>query len=361
MSRYEERLASDRTEIRTRVVGVGRQVCAAVNEAVDALLARDRARSAAVVLGDLPINREVRAIDKLCHAFVARHLPSAGHLRFVSSVLQVNIALERIGDYAVTIAREAVQLMAVPEGQIAEDLKKLRDEATAILGQAIRAIDQQDAELARATKPRTKDVEQLYARTFRRLTREGGELPLADAFALLMVFSRLERVSDQAKNLCEETLFALTGETKPPKRYKILFVDARDTLIGPLAVALARKAFPESGEYSSAGFQAGDALAPELEAVAESLSLDISGLAPKPLRADRETLEQYHVVVCLTQDASRHIPEIPYATVLLEWDLPRLSDPGVGATLDARLREIVKRLGAEIRDLMVTMRGEEAE
>ena len=69
-----------------------------------ALLTRDRELAAEVILGDLPINREVRAIDALCHAFVARHLPSAGHLRFVSSVLRLNVELERIGDYAVTIA-----------------------------------------------------------------------------------------------------------------------------------------------------------------------------------------------------------------------------------------------------------------
>src|SRR5690606_3605260 len=192
-------------------------------------------------------------------------------------------------------------------------------------------------------------------------TREGDELPLADAFALLMVVSRIERVSDQAKNLCEEPLFALTGETKPPKRYQILFVAARDTLIGPLAVALARKAFPASGEYSRAGEQAGDELAPELENLADKRSLDTSRHAPTQLKTDRETLEQFHVIVCLTPEASRHIPDVPYATVLLEWDLPKLSAPDAGDSLDARLAEIAQRLGTEIQELMVTMRGEEAE
>jgi phosphate transport system protein len=361
MSRYEERLAVDKAEIRTRVAEVGRRVGEAVAGAVAALMARDKAKAYAIVLGDLPINREVRAIDKLCHAFVARHLPSAGHLRFVSSVLQVNIALERIGDYAVTIAREAVQIFEVPPGRISDDLKELSDRAVDILAQAVRAFAEESADLARATKPLTKDIERRYGDMFRHLTREGAELPLTDAFALLMVFSRLERVSDQARNLCEETLFAVTGETKPPKRYRILFVDARDTLIGPLAVALANKAFPNSGEYESAGFQAGDQVAPELESLAEEFSLDLAGLGPSPLNTDREFLEKYHVIVCLSPDASRHIREVPYATVLLEWELPRLSDGSAGATLDARLREIVERLSGEIRDLMVTMRGEEAE
>jgi phosphate transport system protein len=361
MSRYEERLAGDRSEIRRRVGAVGKRVAQAVDDAVDALLAGDRARCYAVVLGDLPINREIRAIDARCHAFVARHLPSAGHLRFVSSVLQLNIALERIGDYAVTIAREAVKLMAPPPEAIARDMSELKSEATAILRQAVRAFEEQNVELARATKPQTKQVERHYADTFRRLTREGDELPLADAFALLMVFSRIERVSDQAKNLCEETVFELTGETKPPKRYNVLFVDARDTLIGPLAAALAKKAFPDSGHYDSAGFSAGDALAPEMEALATELSLDVDGVHPTPLDASRESLEKYHVIVCLTPDAEKHIPKIPYASALLTWKLPRLSEPGSESNVDARLRELRKHLVSEIRDLMVLLRGDSAD
>ena len=49
------------------------------------------------VLGDNPINRNSRKLDSLCHAFIARHLPSAGHLRLMSSIVRVNVALERIG------------------------------------------------------------------------------------------------------------------------------------------------------------------------------------------------------------------------------------------------------------------------
>ena len=43
--------------------------------------------------------------------------------------------------------------------------------------------------------------------------------------ALLSALNHLERISDQAKNICEETLFTITGETKAPKVYKILFLD----------------------------------------------------------------------------------------------------------------------------------------
>ena len=46
-----------------------------------------------VVLGDRRVNRKIRDIDHMCHAFIVRHAPSAGHLRYVSAVLR----LEKLG------------------------------------------------------------------------------------------------------------------------------------------------------------------------------------------------------------------------------------------------------------------------
>lgn len=357
MSRYEERLTSDKTAIRERVVAVGGRVERAVSDAVAALVARDRAAAYRVVLGDLPINREIRAIDRLCHAFVARHLPSAGHLRFVSSVLQMNVALERVGDYAVTISREAVQLAEDPPDDLARELTALCSEVGGILRQAILAFANQDAELARKAKPLARNVDARYGRTLHEALDKGVGRSLSDTFRLLTVFSKLERVSDQAKNVCEETLFEVTGETKPPKRYVVLFVDDDSTRLAPLAAALARKAYPESGEYSCAGHAPGDALAPELEALAERIGLDLEGVRPARLDASHQALETYHVVVCLTSGAEARIPTVPYATSLLTWN-PLPADGSVeGDGLDAA----AKVLTSEIRELMTTMRGTEAE
>jgi len=359
MSRYEQRLAADKAHIRQRVAAIGQVVGEAVDNAVRSLLSGDVSACHAIALADLPINREVRAIDKLCHAFVARHLPSAGHLRFVSSVLQMDVALERIGDYAVTIAREGIGLSEPPPEPIAEAIRVLSDQARGMLADAMRSFTDKDAGLAKKTKPIAKEVGRTYGQMFRAMTEGDVSRSLKDAVALLTVYNKLERVSDQAKNICEETIFELTGETKPPKRYKILFLDARNSMIAPLAEAIARKAFPDSGEYQSAGWNAGDELSPELTEFADSRGLDLTGVTAAALENEREALEHFHVIVCLTTDAARHIPEVPYATILLEWDLPKLADAG-DESIPARLDAISKELSSHIRELMVTMRGEEA-
>ncbi len=125
MSHYEERMQRDLDEIRDRVAEIGSQVETAVRSAVEALLSRDVAAAAEIVLADHSINRATREVDALCHVFVARHLPSAGVLRTISSVLRLTVGLERVGDYAVTIGRETAQLdSAVPE-TIAKDAQMI--------------------------------------------------------------------------------------------------------------------------------------------------------------------------------------------------------------------------------------------
>jgi phosphate transport system protein len=359
MSVYERRLASDKDEIRRRIRDAGERVKQAIADSVEALLRQDEQTCSRVILGDPPINREIRAIEKLCHVFVARHLPSAGHLRFVSSVLRLTVALERVGDYASSIAREGVQLSTPPPERIAAEVRQLCKHACLMLSSALTAFSQKDEELARSTRPKTRELEGVYAKAFDDLLGLGTSVPTADLFALVAVFHRLGRVSDQAQNLCEAALFELTGESKPPRHYDVLFVDARGTLVAPLAVALARRAFPKSGTYSAAGFQAGDTLAPELQTLADSLSLDVGGVVPRALDASVEALQAHDIIVCLTPEARRHIPRVPFNTVLLVWDVPLLSG-GPDQELPLRLQHVVRFLSSEIDQLLVTLRGEDA-
>lgn len=363
MTHYEQRLERDLTTIRERVEKVGQKVEAALKDAVHSALSGEHELAYRVILGDLPINREVRAIDKLCHGFVARHLPSAGHLRFISSVLRLDVELERIGDYAVAIAREAVQLSSTPSGSVGSNIQLIADQAQRILRQAMRSFTERNAELARGTKGMAAQVESTYRRIFHDLLREGekGARPIKDLFALLVIFNRLGRVSDQAKNICEDTLFAVAGETKGEKVYRILFVDERNDAFSQLAETYARKAFPESGEYASSGWAPAARLLPALEVFMGRGGLDAEGLRPKALDYTHDELADFHVIVALQKDVRQHIRRVPFHTVLLQWDLGFPPEGGLDAERSqALLEEAYKRLTLHLRELMETLRGEGA-
>ncbi len=358
MSHYEERLQTDLDAIRDQVEAVGKAVTVAVQRASRSLLAFDRAEAAETILGDMPINRAIRAIDKECHLFVARHLPSAGVLRFISSVLRLTIGIERIGDYAAKMARETVQLSEPVSDIVARDVELMSEQSIGMLKQALRSFIDGDAEHARGTMGMAAQVDSSFERVWFDLLREGEEKSrsIADLFALLTVFRRLERISDQAKNICEETVFAVTGKTKAPKLYRVLFVDGPNSCWSPLAEAVAAKGFPNSGAYASAGWAPADAIEPALEAFLESKGIPSRHARPVALPTTHDELDDYHVIVNLGTGLHGHLAERPFKTVLLDWDLA----PD-GPVTDEVLAEVHKQVAFKTRELMEKLRGEDAD
>jgi len=380
MSHYEERLQSDLEAIRASVKAVGKQVRLSVDEACKALLALDRTRASANILGDLPINRAIRAIDKNCHFFVARHLPSAGILRFVSSVLRLTIAIERIGDYAATISRETIQLQEPVSQTVGRDVELMGEQSLRMLKQALKAFGEGNAELARGTMGMAAQVDCSFKRVFADLLREGEKRSrsIADVFAILTVFNRLERISDQAKNICEEAIFAATGVTKEPKRYRILFVDPENACWSPLAEAIARKAFPESGQYASAGWAPAAAMDAGFLDFMDRHGLEVRQESPRPIPTTHEELDDYHVIVNLGRELRSHLADLPFKTVLLDWDLiPPDGEhdggtPGSGTFGSGTFgsgapgaegpdfERLYKQIAFQIRELMLILRGADA-
>ena len=362
MTHSENQLKEELSAIRDRVKGVAKEIELGLENAVLATLTLDRQLASRVVLGDKPINREIRAIDQMCHGFVARHLPSAGHLRLVSSVLRLNVELERIGDYAVAVAREAVQLSAIPGDSVGADIQLIADQALQMFRQAMESFNDGNTQLARSTKGMATHIESTYQKIFIDLVREGerGTRSIKDLFALLVIFNRFGRVSDQAKNICEDTVFAVSGEAKGEKVYRILFVDERNDAISQLAAAYARKAFPESGKYASAGWDPAARLLPSLEPFLQAEGMKSENLAPRGLDYTSSELADYHVIVALDQAVGPHIEEIPFHTVFLEWDIQPVPHNLETERATARLEAAAQELKGNLSELMGLLRGEDA-
>ena len=271
MSYYKTRLEADLQNIRDRLALVSDTVRVSIETVVDAIMKNDKDSLYKVMLKDPHVNRETRAIDSFCHAFIARHLPAAKHLRFVSSALRLSIALERIGDYSVTMARIGVRLKEAPPAIMMDDLVKVSARSCKMLNRAIKAFVTEDANLAQETALMSRKVDKRHDKFFNKAINEENPV-LLRTVRLLNIMSKLERVSDQAKNMCEEALFVTTGESKAEKTPKILFVDEKNNLYSQLAVLLAQKSFPNSGQYSSAGWSPAPAISPNLTQAVEQSS-----------------------------------------------------------------------------------------
>jgi phosphate transport system protein len=361
MSHYEERLERDLSQIKQQATMLARHVDEALSAAVRALLSGDDKLAYATILGDQRINAENRKLDKMCHAFIGVHLPSAGHLRLITAMIHANVALERVGDYAVTIARESVHLAKRPDALIKREVELLAGESRQMFKQAMCGFIDGNAEKAKATMIMADQVERTFDMVFADLVNEGANFSIEDLFAYLGVFNSLERVSDQAKNICEDTVFAVTGQTKATRVFRILFLDEDNTLLGPIAEATARKNFPEGGEYRSLGRQAG-AIAPEVVSVLQDTGIDLGRHRPKAMNLSLQDLADFHVIVSLQGPVKSYVDNVPFHTAALEWDVSGT----VAADLsDDQRREhyaaLSRDIAVQISNLMITLRGEEAD
>ena len=360
MSHYEERLEQDLGKIREQIAAMAGMVERGLNNAVHALQTGDRKLASTTILADHSINRWMREIDRLCHAFIAVHLPSAGHLRVLSSAIRANIAIERVGDYAVTIARVSQQLAAPPEGAMGRELERISSEAQMMLRQSITAFNERNAEMARATMVLEQEIEYDLDSVYSELTENADRERVKEVLSIFSVLTHLKRVADQAKNLCEETVFAVTGETKAPKVYNSLFLDEDNGCLSQMAEAVARKTFPASGNYSSAGREPAAALNPAMVEFMEQRGFDLAAASPKPLDLTHKSLVEKHVIVSLQGPVNDYIAKIPFHTTVLEWDVGSAPDGDDDSQKTQRLETIYREIAVQVRDLMESLRGTDA-
>lgn len=347
---YEERLQRDLNWIQELVGMIGHAVHQAIDDAVSALMHLDKDLAALTVIGDYTINRQTRELDRLCHAFVARHLPSAGNLRYVSAVMRLNIALERIGDYAATIARTAAQLSSVPSAIVGRDVEMMREHARRMLAESLRGFQHRDVDLAHATLSAAAQFTRYFDKVFADLVKEGEahSRPIEDLFALMATFNRLERVIHQAKNICEETIFVATGRTKGEKTFQILFVDGPNSGLSQLAEHFTKKAFPQSGRYRSAGWTPAEEVDPAWARFAQSVGIDLAKAWPTALTTLQPQFDEYHLVVGFGREARERVGKLPFHTTMLAWDIDAGAEPEVAyRQLTPRIRELMERLRGE--------------
>jgi phosphate transport system protein len=353
MSHFEKRLEDDLNAIRDWVWDMGGEVEQALRNAKQALLLHDEDLAYATVLGDNPINRSSRACDRMCHAFIARHLPGAGHLREIAATIRVNVALERIGDYAVTISREAVQLnQALPKHFITE-IDALSDDSFQVLHDSRIAFRDDNAEQAKALMSMAKRIEQKMDAIYDELFSGDESLTARSSLTLFIVFNMLKRVADQAKNICDQTVYAVRGVAKIPKVYNILFLDQPGSNNGLLALAVARKIVPTAANFRLAIPGKNLETNKSLGAFLEEKALSSEALEAVSVESIQHDVAEFTVVIALQGRARDYLGEVPFHTTALHWDLK----PAESAD---DLVEQYRTLHQRISDLIELLAGEEA-
>jgi phosphate transport system protein len=193
---------------------LGDMVEQAVREAVQALLRRDQADARRIYADDRLVNEKRYAIEQECLAVIATQQPMARDLRLLAAILEIITELERIGDYAKGICHITLLLGNEPLVKPLIDIPRMSEIGLDMLHRALSAFIARDAEAARAIPEEDNKVDALYNKVYHDLIELMIANPsLVDRANLLMwAAHNLERLADRVTNICERTVFVVSGE-----------------------------------------------------------------------------------------------------------------------------------------------------
>jgi len=364
-SRLEESLQRDIDKIRSTVLRMGTLSEGALRASLHAMTEEDRQLAYSVILRDRYIDELEKELDRLCQEFLIRQQPAAGHLRFVYAVIKINNELERIGDYAESIARHFLTLSSQDPQPTYEQIVEIAHQSIPMLRNALQAFADRNPELAKATMELEDNVDTIrwkITREFRQLYKE-KRLRLKSLPSLMNIANRFERVADRACNICEEVLYMCTGEDikhKGKEIFRVLFVDERDACRGQMAKSIGDSIGHERFKFFSAGVDPHPLDPRTVEFMAEK-GIDISQQTSKYLNQILE-LEDCQIFVSLCKEAEEAFPPPPTKMISINWEI---EDPsrvtGSEEEIRAAYEHTYRILDAHIRDLVEAICGNDQE
>ena len=193
----------------------GDLILRALRSSLNALARGDEELADEVISFDDQVDARYMEIEEGVQSLLARQTPVAADLRLVLAVLRVNLHLERMADYCVTVAK-LTKLMGnlnVTDEAISRSIEDMGQRAEQMIRVALDAFATRDARKAETLV----DLDELIDRANRNATEDVlslGDSPEEREYGLrMLVVSRcVERIGDHAVDIGEQVVYLVTGE-----------------------------------------------------------------------------------------------------------------------------------------------------
>jgi phosphate transport system protein len=206
-------MQEDMSLLKQRVLRMGGMVEEATRDATVALTQRRADLARRVIEADDAIDMIELDVDEECLRILALHQPVAGDLRYITAVLKINNDLERIGDLACNVAERAIDLARREPLVLPLRFERMTEIVRGQLHDALDALVNRDARLARAVLARDREINQIHRQHFEALQESMKASPdnVEAAVDLLSASRQLERIGDQTTNIAEDVVFLVEG------------------------------------------------------------------------------------------------------------------------------------------------------
>lgn len=183
-----------------------------VGGAFEALRTADKDKAREILARERVVNAQELVVDHHCENFIALFAPVAIDLRFVISLLKITNNLERIGDFAESIALFVLyQQKAVLPDDLTTRLRlnEMMDIALEMLATARQALICEDSAMACKVLSMDDTVDKINADAVQVLADYITANPdmAVEMLQLHAVIRRIERIGDRTSNVAEDTVF----------------------------------------------------------------------------------------------------------------------------------------------------------
>lgn len=197
-----------------QLVGMNETAIEMLGDALSALRRADAAAAAEVIRRDGDVDRRYVEVQNGVFSAIALQAPVASDLRLLSSFVHVNIHVERMADYATSIARLARRSADLAaDNELASQLVEMGSHAQRVGQEAMRSFTSRDAELAQRLPELDDAVDTLNRSILHRLVRLAAqdESRLEWVERVMLIPRSIERFGDHAVDIGEQTIFVVTG------------------------------------------------------------------------------------------------------------------------------------------------------
>jgi phosphate transport system protein len=213
-----QRIALDRgeREIKDQVLRMASLVEQQIRASIQALVDRDVELATSVVVGDAEVNDAQREASALITTTIATQQPVARDLRFLLSLDRVTYELERIGDHAGDVAKQARKLAGMPPLRPHAELAAMGGIAANLVRGIAGALVDIDEEMAREVAAGDDEIDHLYHQVFTDVV----DLMRADpanverGTRILFAAHDFERIGDRVTNIAEDVVYLATGQVE---------------------------------------------------------------------------------------------------------------------------------------------------
>lgn len=201
-------------ELHSDILRMGSIVQKQIHQSIDALVNKDETSADQIIENDDIVDKMEKEIEDKCILLIAKEQPLATDLRTVFTTIKIVTDLERMADHAVDIAKVTKRIRNEKYIKELIDIPKMEQLVINLIRSSLDAYVDMDEQGAYTACKIDDEIDGLYKiilnDLFEIMTKDNSTISQGTQF--MFVCKYLERIADHATNICEWTIYLISGE-----------------------------------------------------------------------------------------------------------------------------------------------------